>query len=265
MKNINEILLGYHKWDDLLWKNYFKTFKDVDYTITDGVVDPAMYARCSFRIMPLNREPWDDDEYSLNEALCEGIKKGSGVWKKQSNLRKRLREYFAVIKFCVDSKSFTPDECLVRGYVESTTEDDFLQMLLNTAYLNVKKSDGKAVSRKSDLKEYAQKGIFTLKEQIRFLNPSIILGGNVVDGILDQTPLEWGENLYTKKGVINIFQLKIDDKLYAFVDMKHPSAWVGMEDYYMEFFRAIKQVEIDHPGFWESRMNLDCFTDSHIL
>lgn len=265
MKTEKEIIFNYHNWENLLWKYYFKKFNDVDYTITDGVIDPALYAKCPFRAMSLNREPWDDDEYSLNEALYNGIIDGSGVWIKQANLRKHLRQYFAVIKLCVDSKSFTLDESQVKDYVERTTEDDFLQMLLNTAYLNVKKSDGKGVSVKSDLKDYAQWGIEILKEQIRFMNPSIILGGNIVDGILEQIPLEWGENLYTKKGIINIFQIKIDDKLYPYVDMKHPSAWVGMEDYYMEFFKAIKQVEIDHPGFWESRMNLDCFTDSHIL
>lgn len=265
MRTDKEISIDYRNWDSQLWEKYSQVFKNVSYTITDGAIDPVSYAKSPCKPMLLNREPWDDEGYSLNDALLQGIKDGTGVWDKQKNLRKHFRQYLAVIKHCVDSKSFVLDESKIKDYVENTTEEDFLKMLIYTSYVNVKKSNGKSISVKADLREYAQKGIETLKEQIRYMNPSIILAGNIVDGVLDRIPLEWGETLYSKSGVLNIYQLKIDNKLYPFVDMKHPSAWVGMDGYYLEFFKALKQVEIEHPGFWEWRLNLECFTDSQIL
>ena len=72
-------------------------------------------------------------------------------------------------------------------FVNQSTEDDLIYYLSNTAYINVKKSNGVNVSEKNDLKAYAKKGIDILKEQIRFCNPSIILGGNVCDGIIDNS------------------------------------------------------------------------------
>ena len=80
----------------------------------------------------------------------------------------------------------------VIDFVNQSNNDDFAYYLSNAAYINIKKSDGKERSVRSDLKKYAKKGIEVLKEQIRFCNPSIILGGDVCDDIIDDL-FEWGE------------------------------------------------------------------------
>lgn len=43
------------------------------------------------------------------------------------------------------------------NFVNQSTEDDLIYYLSNTAYINVKKSNGVNVSEKNDLKAYAKK------------------------------------------------------------------------------------------------------------
>ncbi|MBR6362143.1 MAG: hypothetical protein IKR88_02530 [Bacteroidales bacterium] len=129
------------------------------------------------------------------------------------------------------------------------------------AYCNVKKSDGKPKSIKSDLFNYAKNSLDILKEQIRFFNPSIILAGNVCEGLLEDL-LEWGDDLYIGPNRrICIWQLKIDGDCFPFVDMYHPSLAKGMSEYYLELFHALQAVEKERPGFWNERIvkTKNCF------
>ena len=99
-----------------------------------------------------------------------------------------------------------------------------------------------------------------------YFNPSLILGGNVVDGILENIGDIWDQTaLYIPEGErrICIWQLKVGEKLIPFVDMHHPSAVKGMSDYYLELFHALKEVERTHPGYWETRLNMPCFINAH--
>jgi len=150
----------------------------------------------------------------------------------------------------------------VRQCVESTAYDDFIERLKGVAYCNVKKSDGKPRSNKGDLKNYANMGLNFLKEQILFFNPSIIiLAGDVCEGILDEL-FEWGDNLYGDPNQrLNIWQVKIGDKLFPYADMFHPSRTQGMSEYYLEFLHALQAVEKKRPGFWNERIDetKNCF------
>ena len=160
------------------------------------------------------------------------------------------------------------------NFVDQSTEEDLIYYLSNTAYINVKKSNGVNVSEKSDLKAYAKKGIDILKEQIRFCNPSIILGGNVCDGIIDNL-FDWGETLYNGKGhhALKIYEILIDGKSYPFINMYHPSYFgkykengeiKDMSEYFLELFKGIISVENERPGYWSKYMNNKCFETSNL-
>ena len=270
-----ENVLDYNKWEDKLWALYDSIFKDASYKITDGVIFPDKYASTPFKVMIMNREAYDKghESYSLNQ---DGIAKEIGEeivpFKDQITLRSHLRQYLSLIHL-LSNKGFNEvSEKEVIDFVNQSDNDDLVYYLSDAAYINIKKSDGKKRSVRSDLKEYAKKGIEVLKEQIRFCNPSIILGGDVCDDIIDDL-FEWGEVLYGGDGYnpVKIYELVIDGKSYPFIDMFHPSRTQNYKDgdekesmsmYFLELFKAMIRVEKTRPGYWSSHMNNKCFETS---
>ena len=270
-----ENVLEYNKWEDKLWALYNSIFKDASYTITDGVIFPDKYASTPFKVMIMNREAYDEDHssYSLNQdGIAKEIGEGIIPFKKQKTLRCRLRQYLSLIHL-LSKKGFNEvSEKEVIDFVNQSDNDDLVYYLSDAAYINIKKSDGKKRSVRSDLKEYAKKGIEVLKEQIRFCNPSVILGGDVCYNIIDNL-FDWGEELYGGDGYnpVKIYELVIDGKSYPFIDMFHPSRTQNYKDgdekesmsmYFLELFKAMISVEKTRPGYWSSHMNNKCFETS---
>lgn len=270
-----ENVLDYNKWEDKLWALYDSIFKDASYTIKDGVIFPDKYASTPFKVMIMNREAYDKghESYSLNQ---DGIAKEIGEeivpFKDQITLRSHLRQYLSLIHL-LSKKGFNEvSEKEVIDFVNQSDNDDLVYYLSDAAYINIKKSDGKKRSVRSDLKEYAKKGIEVLKEQIRFCNPSVILGGDVCYNIIDNL-FDWGEELYGGDGYnpVKIYELVIDGKSYPFIDMFHPSRTQNYKDgdekesmsmYFLELFKAMISVEKTRPGYWSSHMNNKCFETS---
>ena len=270
-----ENILEYNKWEDKLWALYNSIFKDASYTIRDGVIFPDKYASTPFKVMIMNREAYDKghESYSLNQ---DGIAKEIGEeivpFKDQITLRSHLRQYLSLIHL-LSNKGFNEvSEKEVIDFVNQSDNDDLVYYLSDAAYINIKKSDGKKRSVRSDLKEYAKKGIEVLKEQIRFCNPSVILGGDVCYNIIDNL-FDWGEELYGGDGYnpVKIYELVIDGKSYPFIDMFHPSRTQNYKDgdetesmsmYFLELFKGMISVEKARPGYWSSHMNNKCFETS---
>lgn len=270
-----ENVLDYNKWEDKLWALYDSIFKDASYTIKDGVIFPDKYASTPFKVMIMNREAYDEDHssYSLNQdGIAKEIGEGIIPFKKQKTLRCRLRQYLSLIHL-LSKKGFNEvSEKEVIDFVNQSDNDDLVYYLSDAAYINIKKSDGKKRSVRSDLKEYAKKEIEVLKEQIRFCNPSVILGGDVCYNIIDNL-FDWGEVLYGGDGYnpVKIYELVIDGKSYPFIDMFHPSRTQKYKDgdekesmsmYFLELFKGMISVEKARPGYWSSHMNNKCFETS---
>ena len=257
----------YNKWNEQCRKEYDRIFPNVKYTIWDGVIFPEQYAKSSLKIMFLNRESYDPDltEYDLAETLREELISGvKPIFNSQKKLRQRLKEYLCVVNLIRTGELMSISEDTLMNRVMETIQTDniFNEMMPSVAYVNVKKSDGRIPSYVTDLRKNTIQGLDILKKQISYFNPSVILAGNVVDRILDYTDVEWGENLYVPqvKHTICIYQLKINENVYPIVDMYHPSATQGwMSMYYLELFRALREVEQSHPNFWKGRINSQCF------
>lgn len=262
----------YFLWEDKLKKKYDELFPDATYTITDGVVSPKDYANTPFKVMILNREAYDEnsDSYSLNvDGILGDITSGKKVFEKQQNLRVRLKEYLGTIDY-LSTHNFKATEQELRDYIDKIGEEEFNKELLKCAYVNVKKSDGVKTSNRKNLREYAEQGIDILKEQISYINPTIILAGDVCDDILDPL-MDWEEKgLYNFEGshAVKVYQLKIGNQTFPYFDMYHPSRTQcykengvshHMKDLYVELSNAIQQIAKENPGFWEQRMKLPCF------
>lgn len=262
--------MKYSEWNKQCKDNYLKLFPNANYTIWDGVISPEDYVKSPLKIMFLNREPYDEDweEYDLAEALNKELALGEKpIFKDQKNLRKRLKEYLGVVELLENGCLMTISDGELMDKINALKESDliFEKMMPSVAYVNVKKSDGVKKSYIPDLRKYAIQGQSILAKQIEFFNPSIILAGNVGDGVLYSDKIEklgWGANLYSPEGKskVRIFQMQINGKLYPFVDMYHPSAIQGwMSTYYLDLFHALKEVEKNFPNYWDNRLNLHCF------
>lgn len=259
----------YKEWDNVIRCRYDTLFPDVKYTIWDGVFSPLDYFFTPFRILFINREPYDPEfvSYNLVDTIREQINKRETFWAQQRWLKKNIRDMLAVFSLMQHNNIIQFSENQIKEQINSFRKCNvpFEETLLNSAYINVKKSDGKNISNPKDLRKYAQQGLEVLKAQISFFNPSAIVGGNIVDQILDKTNLEWGNNLFLDSKYIKIYQLKISNKIYPFFDTYHLSARnyggakISMAKYYTCLVGALKAVAKRYPNYWEERRNLPVF------
>lgn len=262
-ESIDTIRKQYEKWDDQLYKEYEKLFPESEDIIWDGVIFPEKYANKRFKIMVLNREGYDEshEPYSLHTTIRGQIEGDVWFLERQRTLRSHLKQYLTVLD------SIKPDgfqglsDDIIRERVKAAGYYDLTKMMEGVAYCNVKKSDGLPRSNRMNLKEHAEKGLDIIKKQIAYFNPSIILAGDVCDGILnDLSGIEWGEDLYIgPERRICIWQIKINGQNYPLVDMFHPSRTHGMSEYYLELLHALQAVEKKYPLFWNKRRDAKCF------
>ena len=267
MINIEEL---YKERDKVIRNIYDQLFQETKYTIWDGVFSPLDYAFNPFRVLFINREPYDSEMVSYNvvHTIRKQITMDESFWTHQINLKQNIRDMLAVFSLMKDMSIQYLSNKQIEKHIDSFRESNFLfkKALFESAYINIKKSDGKNESDKKDLFHYAQKGLVVLKKQISFFNPSIIVGGNIVDGILEKTDIKWGNNLFVDSKYIKVFQLEIGDKVYPFIDSHHLSAIsfgsenkIPMRKYYEYLVKALKAVVKKYPGYWEKRRNLPVF------
>lgn len=259
----------YRKKDAAFERRYKQLFPNAQYTIWDGVFSPSDYASNPFRVLFMNREPYDSESapYNLVHTIREQIIKDKSFWKNQTWLKKNICDILAVFSLMKDKDIVQLSNSQIKEQIYNYRESNvlFTEALLRSAYINIKKSDGKSKSSSRDLLEYAQQGLEVLEAQISFFNPSVIVGGNIVDGILEKTNIKWGSNLLTDSEYIKVFQLKIGDRIYPFIDTYHLSAILfgreklSMSEYYIYLFKAVKSVAEQYPDYWEKRSDLPVF------
>ena len=263
-QSIDPIREQYEKWDDQLYNEYEKLFPESEYTnIWDGVIFPEKYAKSSLKIMILNREGYGEpfNHYFLHNTIRKQIEENVWFFEYQRTLRLHLKQYLTVLDSIRPDGFHSLSDDFVRERVKASGYCDLTKFMEGVAYCNVKKSDGLPRSNRMNLKEYAEKGLDIIKKQIAYFNPSIILAGDVCDGILnDISGIEWDKDLYiAPERRICIWQIKINGQNYPLVDMFHPSRTQGMSEYYLELLHALQAVEKGHPLFWNKRCDAKCF------
>ncbi|MCR4848792.1 MAG: hypothetical protein K5920_08115 [Bacteroidales bacterium] len=245
------------KWDITLQEEYKRLWPNMERFNWDGVVSPEDYAKANIKVMFLNRETYGDD-YNINEAIKKEIDNNLVMFG-NNPIKVKTKNRLRVLSL-LEKDVITMSDSDFEQYLNSYSEEDFRKDMLKVAYCNIKKSDGNEKSSRRNLYECALRNKEILQKQISFFNPSIIIGGNIVDGILEKI-MEWGDDLYTPEShYVNIFTLSVNGEEYPFVDAYHPSSRKNNYVDSMELFRALQSVERDHPGYWKSRCGLTCFS-----
>lgn len=250
-----DIIDAYNKWNSNLEEEFCKLHKDCTYYIWDGVISPIHYFHSKIKILFINREAYDvyRDYFDLAKTIEKHIKNGEPFWVKQKTLKTSLKKEFVAIRAI-----FEKNNSELKDILAHYTKNNLITDIQACAFINIKKSDGKPKSCLPDLFVHAKKNIDIIKEQIRYFNPSIIVGGNIVDGILDkeEIKIEWGDNLCGDYRSAKIFQLKVGNNIYPFLDLFHPSSTKTNAN---EIYNAMKKVEQQNPLYWRKRENLKCF------
>lgn len=245
----------YYNWENHLKNEYNQIFHDAEYTIFDGVISPYEYYNSPIKILFLNREPYDECSYEIHKALKEQIEQEktifNGTFWINQNLKERLY-YCSMLDHILDYS-----EEVAIHQAQNMSNKEYRHLLYKSAYINIKKSDGVNGSSKNNLLNYAQKGWTIIEKQISFFNPTIIIGGNIVDRIVEcVNGINWGEDIFNEKdNSVRIYQIKIGNKLFPLADMYHPSFWHHSQD----IFFALKFFAQRYPSFWESRIGQKCF------
>lgn len=256
--NRQEIEKIYFEWEEQLEKEYNEIFPDAQYTIFDGVVSPYDYFKSPIKVMFLNREAYDRDSTSYNiskDGLKKEIENGDPIFNNTYWINQNMKERLAFCSLLQRITDWQDDEAIV--YAQNMNDNEYRSLLLKSAYCNIKKSDGKERSSKKDLFNYAQKGWTIIEKQVAFFNPTLIIGGNIIDGIIANIEgVKWGEpRILFQTPKIVIYQIEFAGKSYPFIDMYHPSSMKYSED----LFLALQSCAQKYPGFWEDRIGQNCF------
>lgn len=250
-----DILSKYNQWNSELEEKYLRLWPKAEYHIWDGVISPQDYLNSPLKIMFLNKEAYDPDIEDISETLKEELESNKPIFNNKP-IKDNLKNRLSVLRFVGKSDFISYDDEVFCQY----TDEEFYRDMLNVAYCNIKKSDGLSESNTNDLKNCFARNKPIIEEQISFFNPSLIVGGNIVDGIMDGSA-EWGENLFLSEShCLNIFQLSIKGKLYPFIDMYHPSYHqIDFANERKELFNALLSVDQKCPMFWKKRCANACF------
>lgn len=261
------IIEDYYSWNEQLRQKYEKLWPDAAYHIWDGVVSPKDYADSYLKVMFLNKESFDDPEnggYDISLGMAKEIFESKPILGgENSTMMMTTKNRLAVLKLLEgDIKNVNSIE--IGSIIRNFSTDRFRKEMLKVAYCNIKKSSGRSKSIKRDLRFNFSKNREIIEEQISYFNPTLIVGGNIVDGIIENE-IEWGENLYISEShYINIFQLMIKGKEYPFIDAYHPAMpklknEENQEKDCLELFKALLYVEERYPNFWKNRCGQECF------
>jgi len=149
--------------------NIFKEWKAKDIHkeklfITDGIVDKELWKESNLKVMFLLKEAYDSKN-----------KKGSWCL---SNLIKRKGVSGRTLK-PIAQWAYGLERLFNTGNIETFKENgkELKQALLSSSVVNLKKSNGKKKSEKNDLLKYVEEDWELIEDQIKNINPNIIICG----------------------------------------------------------------------------------------
>lgn len=268
---MTEIERKYRIWEESISNRYKERFtKDgiVPDFIMDGVIDPDKYANAKIKILFLNREPNDSGADGwLNRDLRNQIINGERIFLNNHNIVPNLFGTFLVIhQLCNESASSLDVEqfCELINEQINSTPNHSGEFMLSTAYMNLKKIGGGAKTQDAILVEDLATGWNIIKKQILYLNPTIIVSGNIrkyLDANDPRIQFTWAKDypgfLYDDKSIPALHGMIIDGKEYPILDLYHPSS-PSEHDYYSwkQLYDLLLEKGLD---FWQKRFDQECF------
>ena len=125
MINIEEL---YKERDNIIRSMYDRLFPKAKYTIWDGVFSPLDYAFNPFRVLFMNREPYDSEfvSYNVVHTIHKQIIKSESFWANQIWLKKNIRDMLAIFSLMKDRDIGQLSDSQIEKQINSFRKSDFL-------------------------------------------------------------------------------------------------------------------------------------------
>ncbi|TQO38974.1 hypothetical protein GQ41_3642 [Arenibacter algicola] len=197
-------------------------------TISDGIVNHESYNNAEKKILWILKEPNSRNEpgsWDMREAISDKLKTESGIlsgW--QNTFTNIVYVTYGILK----NKSWEEIPFINK-------EPQIIDELKKIAYINVKKTAGSAKTKPSVLKDYYVRSKEILLEQIKTIDPDILIFGGTFYLFKDDLGLS-ELNSYDSCNA-----LKVNNKIY--VNAFHPQYFgITREKYFKDILNAI-QIE----------------------
>lgn len=193
--------------------------------IFDGIVNSDSYNNAEKKILWILKEPNssnDQDSWDMRGAISN-LKTESGI---RNGWEKTFTSIVYVTHGILKNKSWKeipfPNE-----------NPEIIDELNKIAYINVKKTAGLAKTKPSELKDYYVRSKEILLEQIKTIDPDILIFGGTFYLFKDDLSL----SKLNPYGSCNV--LKIDNKVY--IDAFHPQYFgIKRENYFNDILNAVQ-------------------------
>lgn len=171
--------------------------------IEDGIIDIERWGRSKKKILILLKEAYGEEKsWSLVKTIRD-------VWKGP-----KYKIWWTISYWLYAIQKSHSNE--VPLFPQSEAEyHECVEFLLSSAVVNIKKSSGKSHSNYDDLRKYAEKDRVYLREQIKLINPDIIICGYTKE-LLE---IFWDEKIHK----INNTDLIYDSSGIKIIDYWHPA------------------------------------------
>jgi len=196
------------------WRKHVSADENM-FFVEDGVLDPEAYIHADLKICSFLKEVPFDGTAASGYVLGDGFLRTLEETEPDEFLNKKGT--LSILAKRIE---------VIRYVFEGLPLPEPIQMLKESAYVNIKKYNGKKTSDQKDLENIAQNDRGLLKEQIDdILNPDIILCGNTKHYL---GFIYGGSNIKLvmedAKKRIQLYHLPVDEKQSRLIiEMPHPS------------------------------------------
>lgn len=181
---------------------------DADGFIKDGIINPSTWFRSACRPLFLLKEAYNGNGSNDSWNLCEWIRSGYESVSKINT--------WMTISLWAQGIMHTDAESIYHLPNEAEQKKVGISYLDNIAVVNLRKSGGKKASSHNVLKDYVEFDKFELRDEITFIQPTVVICGGTFRYIKDIL----GDNL-TYIG--DVPYIKLNDKNILILDYYHPA------------------------------------------
>ena len=200
------------------WKQKIKNDFPAKSFVSDGIINEKYWQNCQPKILIIMKEvnSEKDDFTSLSQLVNDRIGHKSQLWK-----------YIAWHNIGRVTNGLLEVHHNMQIIPIKDAEKDRQEVLKNIAVMNIKKTPGGDSSKDKEILKHAENYSELIKEEIKVINPDIIILGGTYKYLKEILQLE-------KQS----YRIHKDPSNRVYINAYHPSARIGKGKYYSEVVQS---------------------------
>jgi len=185
--------------------------------IADGIIDPELWCESDLKVMFLLKEAYCSKEWKGHQNqtldLCQHIRDWGGP-------KYKIWHTVAAWAYGLQKMHEDPDS-KIYSFPSDDEKEETRKALFSSAVVNVKKSSGESSSNDDDLYEYVKSDWYYVLEQIKLIDPQIIVCGGTWWNVIRKHVIESEGKKYFEE--LKVSEWVYEYSGYFFVDFWHPA------------------------------------------